>query len=253
VCYYILHQEMGFFRTTIYGIIFGVYSYTLFYDVKYLPRFGATWWISKLVMLTVLNFVLQFVYSTVCLICAVLDWKCERNAKKLSKPQKQAASYYWRKSSWHEVCDFMYYTSAFPVGMATCLLFWVLYTANPESVMPTFVGKVIPPWYNHVTHTAPIGFLLIDTLLTCHRAPSRSTGSAVVIALFICYAVVIFAVKYAHGYWLYPVFDLLQFEYQILLVLAGGVLFWFLFIFADGLNAMLWGEASHGKQGLKRN
>jgi hypothetical protein len=45
------------FRILIYGIIFGVYAYTLVYDVRFLPRIGIKWWPEKLVMLSVLNLV----------------------------------------------------------------------------------------------------------------------------------------------------------------------------------------------------
>jgi hypothetical protein len=45
---------------------------------------------------------------------------------------------------------YRYFTSAFPVGIATCLLFWGLYYANPEMVMPAWIAKLIPPWYNQV-------------------------------------------------------------------------------------------------------
>lgn len=38
-----------------------------------------------------------------------------------------------------------------------------------------------------VSHTAPIAFVLVDTLLTCHHAPDRKIGSIVVACLFLFY------------------------------------------------------------------
>uniref|UniRef100_A0A1I8BH65 DUF420 domain-containing protein n=1 Tax=Meloidogyne hapla TaxID=6305 RepID=A0A1I8BH65_MELHA len=38
-----------------------------------------------------------------------------------------------------------------------------------------------------ITHTAPIAFILIDTLLTCHHAPDRRVGSLVILLLFLFY------------------------------------------------------------------
>jgi hypothetical protein len=96
---------------------------------------------------------------------------------------------YWRKTKMHTICDFVYFTSAFPVGVATCILFWAIYMINPEFVMPKWASNLIPPFYNHVTHTAPVVFLLIDTLLTCHHAPNRFNASAVVLSLFAFYTV----------------------------------------------------------------
>lgn len=170
--------------------------------MRFLPRIGVKWWVEKLVMLSVLNLVsveelmkafkrllqvLQTVYSGVCFICAILDWFSE-GKESSSKSHKHALPSYWRKSKWHTICDFTYFTSAFPVGLATCILFWAIYLINPDFVMPNSLAKLIPPFYNHVTHTAPAVFLMIDTLLTCHHAPNRSNASAVVLALFFAYS-----------------------------------------------------------------
>ena len=48
---------MGLFRVIIYGIILGVYASALIYDIRFVPRLGAQWWIYKLVMLSMLNLV----------------------------------------------------------------------------------------------------------------------------------------------------------------------------------------------------
>lgn len=48
---------MGVFRVTIYGIMAAVFLYALGYDILYMPRIGHTWWIYKLVMLTMSNLV----------------------------------------------------------------------------------------------------------------------------------------------------------------------------------------------------
>jgi len=47
-----------------------------------------------------------------------------------------------------------------------------------------------------VTHTAPIAFLLVDTLLTCHHAPDRRVGSLIVLLLFIFYLGMLVTDKY---------------------------------------------------------
>ncbi len=85
---------MGLFRILIYAIIFAVYTYTFFYDVRFLPRIGIKWWVSKLVMLSVINLVLQTVYSGICLLCAIMDWFVEK--KEMAKAHKHALPSYWR-------------------------------------------------------------------------------------------------------------------------------------------------------------
>uniref|UniRef100_A0A914C4T1 Uncharacterized protein n=1 Tax=Acrobeloides nanus TaxID=290746 RepID=A0A914C4T1_9BILA len=208
-----------------------------------MPRIGSEWWIYKLSMLTMINFVLQTVYSAVCLQCALFDWYEEiKHGKQIKKAHIPS---YWRQTRLHRICDFIYATSAFPVGMATSILFWALYLVEPRLVIQEWVEKLIPPWHNHVTHTAPIAFLLVDTILTCHHMPDFKVGSAVIWSLYMFYLGIIFAVRYFEGFWLYPIFYHLTTEYTILLLTVAGVAFWMLYLIADGLNRMLWGKASH--------
>lgn len=95
-----------------------------------------------------------------------------------------------------------------PLFQATVLLFWSLYMIEPTLVIPKWAEPIIPKWHNHMTvsvyrwceasdgrvyrsnslqHTAPVPFLLVDTLLMCHHMPPRKTGSLTVIALIIFY------------------------------------------------------------------
>uniref|UniRef100_A0A1I7ZHN4 Androgen-induced gene 1 protein-like n=1 Tax=Steinernema glaseri TaxID=37863 RepID=A0A1I7ZHN4_9BILA len=240
---------MGAFRVVIYALIFGVWGGSLAYDVLYMPRIGSEWWISKLVMLTMINFVLQTVYSAVCFCCSLMDWWVEVKTDDKNK-RKHSAKHipsYWRQTHLHRVCDFMYFTSALPVGLATSLLFWGLYAVDPRLVMPEWVEQMVPRWLNHVTHTAPIGFLLIDTLLTCHHAPSKTTGSLVVLLLFAIYLAIIGGVRLIDGYWLYPVFELYTPTVIAGLLAAAGVLFVLLYLIGDLFNSMLWGAAPHSE------
>jgi hypothetical protein len=220
-----------------------VWAGSLFYDIYFMPRIGVQSWFSKLVMLTMLNFVLQTIYSTICFVCAIFDWIEETKHQEEYKHAHVPS--YWRLTKLHKICDFMYSTSAFPVGMATSLLFWGLYAANPEYVVPKWAVGLIPQWHNHVTHTAPMVFLMIDTLLTCHHAPSKKTGSIVVLSLYAFYLAIIFFVKLTQGYWLYPVFNHLSNQLIFFFLAFGGILLWFLYLIGDGFNSMIWGKAPH--------
>uniref|UniRef100_A0A914KX17 Uncharacterized protein n=1 Tax=Meloidogyne incognita TaxID=6306 RepID=A0A914KX17_MELIC len=242
---------MGFFRVLIYGIMLGVYAGALFYDIRFVPRVGSQLWIQKLVMLSMLNLLLQSVYSVICFFCALFDWNAELGHKDQYKKQIHVPSY-WRSTKLHKICDFMYATSVFPVGMATCLMFWSLYAVNSEFVMPAWVAKLVPHWLNHVTHTAPIAFLLVDTLLTCHHAPDRRVGSLIVLLLFIFYLGIIFSTRLFNGYWLYPIFDHLDNQQIGFLITVAGLLFWFLYLIGDGMNVMLWGKAPHSVDATKQ-
>lgn len=235
---------MGLFRVLIYGIILGVYASALIYDIRFVPRIGSQWWINKLVMLSMINLTLQTVYSVICFFCSLFDWNEEVVHREQYGKHVHVPSY-WRRTKLHKICDFMYSTSVFPVGMTSCLMFWALYAVNPELVMPAWVAKLVPNWVNQVTHTAPMAFVLVDTLLTCHHAPDRKVGSIVVCSFFLFYLGIIFSVRFLHGYWLYPIFERLSNPQIGLLLAVAGILFWFLYLFGDGLNTMLWGKAPH--------
>uniref|UniRef100_A0A915Q4W1 Uncharacterized protein n=1 Tax=Setaria digitata TaxID=48799 RepID=A0A915Q4W1_9BILA len=177
---------MCVFRVMIYGVMAVVFLFAIGYDIFYMPRIGHTWWIYKLVMLTMIDLVLQAVYYTLCFVCAVLDISSEKIDHGLHK-KHSAPPGYWRNSRLHRISDFMYFTSILPVGATTCILFWALNAMEPTMVMPKWAQEIIPPFMNHITHTAPLPFTLIDTLLTCHRAPSRRVGSIITVALVVFY------------------------------------------------------------------
>uniref|UniRef100_A0A183BSH0 MARVEL domain-containing protein n=1 Tax=Globodera pallida TaxID=36090 RepID=A0A183BSH0_GLOPA len=179
--------------------------------------------------------------------------QCLHQLARKEKPLAAHVPSYWRRSRLHRICDFVYATAAFPVGMASCLMFWALYVADPDLVMPAWVAKLVPNWLNHVSHTAPVAFVLVDTLLTCHHAPDRKVGSAVVAALFFCYVGIIFAARFLNGVWLYPIFDRLSNQQIAGLFSTAGALFWFLYLIGDGLNMALWGKAPHSvDDGIKQ-
>lgn len=73
---------------------------------------------------------LQAVYSLICFVCALFDWneevkqivnaQCKFNVfKVIHRKQIKSAHVpsYWRQTKLHRICDFMYTTSVFPVGM----------------------------------------------------------------------------------------------------------------------------------------
>ncbi|VDN03837.1 unnamed protein product [Thelazia callipaeda] len=242
---------MGFFRVTIYSIIAGVFLFALAYDIVYMPRIGHAWWIYKLVMLTMINLVLQAVYYSICFVCAIMDVAQDKADYGPHRKHPSTPSY-WRNSKLHQISDFMYFTSVLPVGVTTCLLFWGLYALDPYLVIPQWAENLIPPFMNHITHTAPIPFILVDTLLTCHRAPSRKLGSAIIVGLVTFYFAIIFGVRYWDNYWLYPFMDYLTTTAFFILFVTSCFFLWLLYIIGDEMNVMLWGAATHSEVSSKK-
>ncbi|KAK6112040.1 FAR-17a/AIG1-like family protein [Brugia pahangi] len=181
-----------------------------------------------------------------CFICALMDTLRETTDYGPHKKHPTTPSY-WRNSKLHRISDFMYFTSVLPVGAITCLLFWSLYALEPTLVIPKWAEELIPPFMNHITHTAPLPFILVDTLLTCHRAPSRKIGSIIIIALVIFYFSIIFGVRYFDGYWLYPFMEYLSVLAFTIMFFISLIFLWLIYILGDTMNVMLWGGATHSE------
>jgi hypothetical protein len=63
---------------------------------------------------------LQTVYSVICFFCALFDWNEEVVHKEQYNKHVHVPSY-WRGTRLHRACDFIYFTSVFPVGMVAWL------------------------------------------------------------------------------------------------------------------------------------
>ncbi|VDM94080.1 unnamed protein product [Onchocerca ochengi] len=113
---------------------------------------------------------------------------------------------------------------------------------EPTLIVPEWAEKLIPPFMNHITHTASLPFILVDTLLTCHRAPSRKTGSIIVVAEVIFYFSIVLGVRYFNGYWIYPFLEYLSAIHLIIMFFMALVFTWLLYIVGDTMNIMLWGK-----------
>ncbi|CAD5228915.1 unnamed protein product [Bursaphelenchus okinawaensis] len=178
-----------------------------------MPRLGAEWWIQKLVMLTNINLVLQAYYTFLCVISHF-------GPKKVKQFK-----------------DFTFYTTTFPSGMATCILFWILYTIDPESIMPRWIRDLIPFWMNHITHTFPLIHLIIDLRFIKHSKIRLLTGTQMVLFLFVLYSLLVVYIRFSWGYWLYPIFDFIGPILSLVFIFVAGLLFWALFYIAYALAA----------------
>jgi len=124
-------------------------------------------------------------------------------------------------------------------------MFWSLYSIDRELVYPKVLDKIIPHWLNHVLHTAPVPFLLVDTLLVCHRYPSVRTGLFVGAILTTIYLAEIVIVYQLYNQWIYPVFAVLDATQIVAFFLLGYVSNAALFYLGYTLNNLVWGTPSH--------
>ncbi|VDM55240.1 unnamed protein product [Angiostrongylus costaricensis] len=112
--------------------------------------------------------------------------------------------------------------------VVTCALFWGLHFLDPSLVMPEWLANLIPPWLNHVTHTLPVIYVIFELLTTNRASPSCSMSVAASTVYVTIYLTIILAVRFLHGYWLYPLLELLTLELLALFFLASVAGYYFL-------------------------
>ncbi|GMT03448.1 hypothetical protein PENTCL1PPCAC_25622, partial [Pristionchus entomophagus] len=251
-------------RPLIYCTFAAIFCYSLYYDVRFQPRLGHTWYLYKAVMLTNANFIIVTVYSVLQALNSIIG-------------SKQLQSH----------LDFAFYIAVYPIGfvstMMSCLIgwvlsdlaelrylldnksdinsilhqrkikdqttfqctvaiFWALYFFDPDFVMPEWIRNLIPEWLNQVTHTLPLIYGSIDAFLTRHKCPSWLTLFGVSVVMTFTYWGIVFGVRNIEGYWLYPIFDLLNLEWWAVVIFLVIFLYLFDISVAVFLNFIFWGK-----------
>ncbi|GMR33860.1 hypothetical protein PMAYCL1PPCAC_04055, partial [Pristionchus mayeri] len=206
-------------RPMAYFAFAAIFSFSLYYDVRFQPRLGHTWYLYKAVMLTNANFILVTIYSILQAFNSIIG-------------SKRLQSH----------LDFAFYIAVYPIGFCTVFIFWALYFFDPDFVMPEWIRNLIPEWLNQVTHTLPLIYGSVDAFLTRHKCPSWLTlfGASVVLTSF--YWTIVFGVRMLYGYWLYPIFDLLNIEWWAVVMFLVVFLYLFDIFVAVFLNFVFWGN-----------
>ncbi|GMT33315.1 hypothetical protein PFISCL1PPCAC_24612, partial [Pristionchus fissidentatus] len=206
-------------RPLIYFTFAAIFSYSLYYDIRYQPRLGHTWYLYKSVMLTNLNFILVTVYSVLQALNSIIA-------------NKKLQSH----------LDLAFSIAVYPIGFCTVFIFWALFFFDPDFVMPEWIRNLIPEWLNQVTHTLPLIYGSIDAFLTRHKCPSWITLFCVSVVMTFAYWTIVFGVRVIEGYWIYPIFDLLNMEWWAVVIFA--VIFLYLLDMAVGvfLTFIFWGK-----------
>ncbi|KRZ10573.1 Androgen-induced -like protein, partial [Trichinella zimbabwensis] len=248
-----LSQFGKMLRLATYCLIAVTYTFSLVYDVLYvptLPKNGC--WFLKLRFLTYLNFICHFVYFWLCVFRAFTDRLAERTDVGPHRAHPAPPTYY-PKSKLHSVCDFTYAVIALPIGVFVVLMFWILYSIDREMVYPDYLDDIIPSWYNNVLHVAPLPFILVDSLLVCHRYPTKLRGLTILTLLALVYELSLIANYFIAGYWLYGVFDVLSLQEKIIFLILLIAMLNILYLAGDFFNQIVWGTASHPPGNEKSN
>lgn len=236
-------------RPLIYSIIFGCWAFSLGYDVMHIPSFRGTWF-DKLKFLTIINMVIQTVYFGLCMIRAFIDTLANKPEVGPHKRHPDVPTYY-PSTKFHSFVDGFYACGALPIGIFVVLMFWGLYAVDRELVYPKALDKIIPQWLNHVMHTAPGPFLLVDTMLTCHRYPSRAKGLGLILIFGALYSTSVIVYYAIEGIWVYPIFAVLNNVQRAVFIGLAVLGLGAMYLIGDAFNQLVWGETRVGSRSAK--
>uniref|UniRef100_UPI00358E1CCE androgen-induced gene 1 protein-like n=1 Tax=Myxine glutinosa TaxID=7769 RepID=UPI00358E1CCE len=195
---------------------------------------------GKWKFLTFLDMILQTAYFCVALVVDILgqDHDGQRNAA---------------PKGVQKLRNYMFGILAFPVGLFVVLTFWMIYAFDRELIYPTYLDLVIPVWLNHAMHTTVMPFLLLEMTMIPHVYPRRGVGIAGVISFGICYLIWTLWIRYAGGFWVYPILAWLAGPGLVVFILVGGLALTGLYVLGEVMNARLWPGLEGNRDSVARH
>lgn len=122
------------------------------------------------------------------------------------------------------------------------LTFWLLYLVDRELVLPRVLDPYFPSWLNHVMHTNIMFFVLIELVTTFRQYPNRKTGCTVLGTFMLAYLIWMLTIYTFSGFWVYPVFEVLNWPLRIVFCVALLGLALVLYFVGEKLNGVIWRE-----------
>ncbi|CAH3847310.1 unnamed protein product [Pieris brassicae] len=137
--------------------LFIVYGQTVYVNVFYGNSLDTYPFKSRILFLTLWNFVLHGFYHWVAFANDVFgtDEASPRNPPLIRKLKD------------------LLFTIAFPLGVYVSIAFWSVYAVDKELIFPEHVEKAYPPWINHPLHTFVSVFIIIEMLTSNVTYPRR--------------------------------------------------------------------------------
>ncbi|CAJ0935284.1 unnamed protein product, partial [Mesorhabditis belari] len=220
-------------RSVFHAICFGFYAYTCWFDAglisgDLLPISGN--FFSKFVWLTMVDLYLQTFYH----LWGIFSPSCSCNK----------AFHYTAK------------VLVGPIGLSVVLLFWALYTLDPDFLLHDENAKKIIAitWFNNAIHSAPALTVFLDTILWQHGRITKGAAVTGITIFAILYLIDIHYVHYISGFWAYPILGLLPLPARALFIVACVAVFFIQYVFLDTISGWIHGvpivepAKKHGKK-----
>ncbi|XP_071530640.1 androgen-induced gene 1 protein-like [Panulirus ornatus] len=116
--------------------------------------------------------------------------------------------------------DWLFTSLVFPMGVFVSFIFWVLYAVDRELIFPASLDKWFPSWLNHIMHTLPAVGAFLELYMVCHNYQKGWNLYVPIIVAYFLYLSWICFIAYAANFWVYPVFEVLDFTGRTLFLAA---------------------------------
>jgi len=181
-------------------LAYGVQTFGLLWDILQVKPYDDKKHpaIDKFQFFTFWNAIVQVLYWGICLFN---DMHGSNIGPKGSQQKRQILQ---------KVRDALFTSIAWPIGTFVVLTFWALYAIDRELVFPTVLDDIIPSWLNHVMHTTPLVFLLIERIMVYHWSSTRSTDLKRTLIFVGLYQSWILFIAWHLDVWVYPVLKVLS-------------------------------------------
>ncbi|XP_069996468.1 androgen-induced gene 1 protein isoform X4 [Penaeus vannamei] len=234
---------MEILQTLLHSAVFGGYVYGLYYDVK--PPQGSEYesafWAmgGRFKYLTFLDALLQCGFFGLCVLNDFIG---------------SESPVYARRSLLQRLRDWLFTTLVLPMGVFVSCIFWALYAVDRELIFPASLDSWFPGWLNHIMHTLPAIGAIAELYSVCHCFQKGIKMYYPILVAYFLYLSWICYIAYAAGFWVYPVFEVLDMKGRTIF-LAALLLPNLLFVhLGPKLHNKIWGSStkSQGKRKGKK-
>ncbi|GAB1606039.1 androgen-dependent TFPI-regulating protein-like [Argonauta hians] len=201
---------------------FGTYADTFVIQYGWNSHYG------KFKYLTYWNIWIQTLYFVISLLRDLIMWRSvdESDGNKVRRLKI--------------TIDHIHATIVYPVGIFVVVTFWVIYHFDRELVFPLILDEIVPSWLNHILHTWPIIFLLLDKFLVQHDYPTKFRGICFTIFYTSIYVAWILFLALAKGIWVYPVLQILNNNQRFVFISVLWMFAISIYLVGDSLTFFLW-------------
>lgn len=214
-------------RVAFHGVVTMMYCYTLVSYQKLPPmphkksheHYAGCW-----KFLTYWNLVVQFLFF---LLSFIIDF------------MKASSSNYHKFT---KVRDKFFASIAMPYGLFVVAVFWILYSIDRELIFPKVLDGIFPVWLNHVSHTAILPVLLMESYILKHRHPRKKDGMTITAVFGLIYAFWVLYLALVKEIWPYPILYILNWGQRFIFFGFTVGLTMLMYLIGEKINCCFWGD-----------